>query len=342
MISAGIDYRLCKEYILSKTTEELIARYYLGVSQIPCRICNPTREDRKPSLGLYYSNWGVSYIDFKTNDRGDIYHLLSEMFNLNELEVYQMILDNLSDIGYGTSNQIKLNYKNRSSNQNNYRNNKPKIKVRIRKWQQYDFDFWNQYGIDKLALKFGNIYPITSIFLTTAQGKKHILPAEKYSYAYVEEKDDIQTYKIYQPYSENYKWINNHDASVWDLWNKLPEIGDKVIITSSRKDALTLWRNLNIPSVSLQGEGYIPKKSVVYELKKRFNHVYCLYDNDEAGNNFSNLLCEQFDLIQLIIPNMYNAKDPSDLFKLVGKEEFIKILKKLIDETTIRNFEYPF
>ena len=38
-----------------------------------------------------------------------------------------------------------------------------------------------------------------------------VIPCEKYAYAYIEFKDGLPTYKIYQPFSENYKWLNNHD-----------------------------------------------------------------------------------------------------------------------------------
>ena len=57
--------------------------------------------------------------------------------------------------------------------------------------------------------------------------KQKIIPAEKYAYVFVEFKDNVESLKIYQPFSEFYKWRNKHDSSVWDLWEQLPETGEK-------------------------------------------------------------------------------------------------------------------
>ena len=38
--------------ILSKVTEADILSYYLGVTEVPCIINSPLRQDRRPSFGL--------------------------------------------------------------------------------------------------------------------------------------------------------------------------------------------------------------------------------------------------------------------------------------------------
>ena len=142
--------------------------------------------------------------------------------------------------------------------------------------------------------------------------------------------------KIYQPYSTNFKWMSKHDASVWDLWTKIPEKGDKLIITSSRKDALCLWANTGIPSLSLQGEGYIPKEKVINQLKDRYKKIYVFYDNDfknevNNGRNYGKAIADKFDLQQIEIPTEYKSKDPSDLYKNWGKEVFLNVINSLIN-----------
>ena len=155
----------------------------------------------------------------------------------------------------------------------------------------------------------------------TKDGITKIIPADKYAYAYIERKDGIVSIKIYQPFSDTMKWISKHDSSVWDLWTKLPESGERLIITSSRKDALCLWAN------------------VVNQLKQRFKNIYVLYDNDfkavekgeeNHGRVFGKHLSDMFGLIQIEIPEFYRSKDPSDLFRDWGKEVFRTVMQSLI------------
>ena len=129
--------------------------------------------------------------------------------------------------------------------------------------------------------------------------------------------------------------MSKHDSSVWDLWSQLPPTGDKLIITSSRKDALSIWANTGIPSTGLQGEGYLPKFHVVEQLKSRFKRVFILYDNDfDKEINFGRLqgasLAELFGLEQIEIPSDLLSKDSSDLYLNHGKQ----IQKQIITQLT--------
>ena len=161
------------------------------------------------------------------------------------------------------------------------------------------------------------------------------IKADKYAYTFVERKDGICSEKVYQPFNKNgMKWRSGHDSSVWDLWTKLPPRGKKCIITSSRKDALCIWANTGIPSVSLQGEAVGVKPQVMEELKSRFEEVYVLYDNDFKGEqNYGRIdgkkLSEQFGVIQIEIPSIYMCKDTSDLYKKYGKNTVVKVLEQL-------------
>ena len=170
----------------------------------------------------------------------------------------------------------------------------------------------------------------------TKNGKDMIIPCEKYAYAYIEFKDGVPTYKIYQPFSENYKWLNNHDRSVWDLWSKLPETGENIIITSSRKDALTIWANTGIPSTSGQAESVTFKGNVMDQIKSRFKNVFVLYDNDfdkpeNYGRIYGKELAIKHNLIQIEIPEYYESKDPFQFRTKHGEEIFKNTFNFLIN-----------
>ena len=305
-----------------------IAQKYLGV-KVPCLVCSPFRDDKRPSLSLYYSKSGnLCYKDFATSEGGSLYDFLSRLWNTSMSETISKIA---SDIGI---KDTLVKRKTKSLR----KTTKSVLQVKIREWRDYDIEFWAQFGINKDWLKFGDVYPITQMFFTK-DGITKIIPADKYAYAYIERKDGIVSIKIYQPFSDTMKWISKHDSSVWDLWTKLPENGDRLIITSSRKDALCLWANTGIPSLSLQGEGYVPKEHVVNQLKQRFKNIYVLYDNDfkavekgeeNHGRVFGKHLSDMFGLIQIEIPEFYRSKDPSDLFRDWGKEVFRTVMRSLI------------
>lgn len=323
---------LWKEDITNVIPEAEILGYYLGISKIPCVINSPLRPDTKPSLG-FFTRDGVEivYQDFSTGETGTTFMLLGQLFKLSQEETLKKIYNEL--VLKRILNTTKVDISERSRNRVTFSNG-TEIDCKVRNWKKHDIDYWEQYGISLEWLKFSNTYPISHILVTKDKFTKTFL-AEKYAYAYVEFKDGKTTLKIYQPFSETFKWTNKHDSSVWDLWQQLPKEGDNLIITSSRKDALCIWENTGIPACSLQAESYFPKEQVVDELKSRFKNIYILYDNDfnkekNYGALYSKALSEKFNLIQITIPNEFRVKDTSDLCKEYGREQVKQTISKLI------------
>lgn len=303
-----------------------IAHKYLGITCVPEVINSPLRQDNNPSLGLFINNRTNSlwFKDFGSGEKGSLYDLLAKMWNVSKDKVYDRILEDMPAPALIRKHGVKV-----------YRKSAGKVEVRVREWRDYDIAYWDSYGISLPWLKFGEIYPISHIILTK-NGHSYPIPAEKYAYVYVERKDGIVSFKIYQPYSKEYKWMSKHDSSVWDLWTKIPEKGDKLIITSSRKDALAIWSNTGIPALSLQGEGYIPKEHVVQQLKDRYNKVYVLYDNDfqseeNHGRMYGKMIAERFNVTQIEIPEKWKSKDPSDLVKNHGRGVLRRVIYELVN-----------
>jgi hypothetical protein len=323
--------------ILAKTTEEDILYYYFKTT-VPGLISSPLREDRKPSFGFYYSNSGsIKWVDFSTRERGSLYDLLEKLWNKNFQEVLDKIYDDLPKFALSSDNQSNIT--KHGHNRITY-SNETLLECKVREWRKYDLDYWESYGVSLPWLKFGDIYPISHIIITKDKDKsklRYVVPAEKYAYAYVERKDDIISLKIYQPLSKTHKWSNKHDSSVWDLWTQLPEKGENLIITSSRKDALCVWENTGIPSCSLQAESYLPKEHVVNQLKERFKNIFILYDNDFKSNvNHGRILggsmAKKFNLIQIEIPDEYKSKDTSDLCKNYNRQTVKKVILDLLNK----------
>ena len=328
MVSKGTD-TISIDDVRRITTDYEVVNKYLGISVVPSNINSILREDKNPSLCIFPYKDSLFFKDFGTNQSGNIYQLLSLYWNIPLNQVYRKIVTDFN------SNN-KLSCCKKSSKTIIKRKSNINIKVKIRNWKPWDIEYWSSYGISLKWLEYCDIYPISHIFLIHQNGEQLIISADKYAYVYIERKDNKVSLKIYQPYSTNFKWMSKHDASVWDLWTKIPEKGDKLIITSSRKDALCLWANTGIPSLSLQGEGYVPKEKVINQLKERYSKIYVFYDNDfenkvNNGRNYGRILAEKFNLQQIEIPTEYKSKDPSDLYKNWGKEVFLNVINQLIN-----------
>ena len=311
-----------------KISDADILSKYLGITQIPCVIQSPLRSDNRPSFGLYSPDGThINYIDFGTKDKGTTLTLLSKMWNTDTYNTIKKINDEIGLI----SNSRGIITLNKSNNRVVVKKSvNTDLKCKIREWKDYDIKYWESYGINLKWLKLAEVYPISHKIIVK-DNHSYVFKADKYAYAYVEHKEGKVTIKIYQPLNKKYKWSNKHDKSVISLWTKVPEYGDKICICSSLKDALCLWANTGIPSLSIQGEGYSMSKTAIDELKRRYKKVYILLDNDITGLLDGVKLAEETGFINIILPQFEGGKDVSDLMKAKGKEAFLKIILPLFN-----------
>lgn len=322
--------------IKSRVTEIDILSFYLNIKELPCVINSPFREDNRPSFGIYLSNKSqrVYYKDYATNDSGGLFDLLGKLWKCD----YRKVLENINkDINKIDKGDIRLNTKSsvtiRSSNEHYSTSD---LQCKIREWRDYDIEYWSQYGISLKWLKYADVYPISHKIIIKNQ-HKYVFKADKLAYAYVERKEGKVSLKIYSPYNKKYKWSNKHDNSVISLWTKIPEYGDILCICSSVKDSLCLWANTGIPAICPQGEGFNMSNTAINELKRRYKQIFILYDNDEAGILDGKKLAEVTGFTNLILPKFNNGKDVSDAYKILGKEEWLKMMRLLFSSSRPSN-----
>ena len=308
---------------------KILTAVFPEITSIPCKISSPFRADSNPSFSIYLNDDGhVRFKDFgDSNSHGSLLDLLCKKWDCSFHQVFGKILDVMakqegSDVSIKPK-QIKTLTRKESSELT-------KIQVAVRPWRDYDYEYWASYGIEKQWLKYAEVYPISHKIVTkkdkeTGKTNKYIFPAEKLAYAFVERKEGNLSLKIYQPYSENYKWCSRMDASVISLWTKVPEYGDRIIICSSLKDALCISCQLHIPAIAPQGEGYNISETAIKELKRRYKKVFISYDTDLAGIVDGQKLSEQTGF-KNIVPNLGDSKDYSDYYKsLKDKQEFKRL-----------------
>lgn len=308
---------------------DLLAKYF-NISTLPCLINSPLRKDTHPSFGISISKDNkIKYMDFSTGDSGDIIKLLSKYWGLSLFDTIKRIADDSiskSDIAIRNTTSV-----------NTYRSKyDSSISVKIRDWEDYDYQYWRSYGVNPELFNKIEVRPIsykivTTRDRTTGRTTKTCYKADKYAYVYIERKEGKVSLKIYQPFNKDgFKWSSKMDRSVISLWTLMPERGDKLVICSSLKDALCLYSQSGIPTIALQGEGYSMSSTAIKELKRRFNYVYICFDTDKAGLEDSKRLSMSTGFIN-VIPDFHGQKDISDYYKsLNNKEDFKQLINLFI------------
>jgi hypothetical protein len=330
---------LTKEHLMKQVSDVQIYQFYLGQEiGIQSSISSPFREDKNPSFGFFIGISGeICWKDFKIGT-GDCIDFVKQMFGLNFNEALVKIVQDFDltdefefkplDVPKTNNEKIQVDRMNSVKRLSEFK----RIDIKTRKAQLYDIEFWLRFGITKQTLIQYNVTPIEYYFING-----NIIKTDKYAYAFIEFKDGKETYKIYQPFNKEYKWINNHNDSVWQGWVQLPEEGGRLIITKSLKDVMSINEVLNTPAVALQSESVLPKEKIVAELHSRFDEIYIFYDNDfdkdkNWGEIYSKRLASEFHFYHVQIPDKYKCKDFSDL---VDKYGAVRSKKLWDDEISI-------
>lgn len=310
--------------VLQRVSPISLVQRYLNIDTLPALVCSPLRADRHPSFYIYSPDgYKVFYKDYASGDRGDIFDLLKIKLSLSFSELIHQIA---SDPAFKDSVSIESRSKKFSKSRTPV-----DIKVKVREWRQEDDDYWMSYGIPRKWLQYAEVYPISHKIIYK-EGNKYTFHAAKYAYAFVERKEGNVSIKIYQPFSKRFKWTSSNNGSVIGLWAKMSKQGNKIVICSSLKDALCLWANVGIPAIYVQSETTGISNTAKEALRKRFKRVYICFDNDAPGLEDARNLSEITGFANVVLPEFKGGKDISDLYKSVGKEEFVKIVKPLFDD----------
>ncbi len=326
------DIQITKESILKLVTQEEIYSYYIGfdINNIISTVINsPFRADNVPSFSLYYhraEKQTLMFFDFATKDCGDFIIFVTKLYGISYSKALLKIAYDLKLTNFNIDNNIKIQITNIEKIKE-----KKLIDVGInkREWLQKDKLFWQQFGITKSTLELYNVIPIKFIFYNGVAVK-----AESLAYAYCEKKDNIISYKIYQPLTKNkkYKWINNANYTVHQGYTQLPKKGNLLIITKSLKDVMSMRDVMNISAIGLQSESVTMKDSVMEEYKSRFKKVICLFDNDKAGIKLSELFASKYNIPYFLLPELPNVTDFSDLVKYGGNNVATSIFKESLNK----------
>jgi len=270
------------------------------------------RDDPKPSAMISQRGEKLRYIDFGYSEhRFDSISYVQYKFNLGFMDVLKLIDHDFAlGLGKGTVQMKKRFVESRPKQV-------PKIKtviqIKARPLTRLDMEFWGQYHITKETLSMYHVVPISYFWINGQRFKADLL-----AYAYCEYGNRI---KIYQPLSDR-KWFSNVNTHDIQGLYELPVMGSKVILTSSLKDVMALSES-TIHACALQSEMMMPHPKAIKLLQRKFKEVVVLYDNDydkdkNPGQTMALKICEKYNLRNIVIPERFQSKDPSDLILTHG------------------------
>lgn len=332
-------YKNIKEEILHKIDVIDIYSFYLkkNIKQIPFKCKSPLRTEQNPSFSLYIYNNTIFWKDFTLGVSGDVFKLISKMFDINYNEsvykIYQEMIKNNFLLNerkiYNVHKSIKISNSSIEITPFIFKNKIP---------QSY-FDYWEQYKvITKNILKKNNVFAVKYVMLNDtiyARYKNNdiiILYKEK-------RKNNNKIYrKIYRPFNKEKKWLSNYRGDSKWLIHGLSNINKTVnyiIITKSNKDKMVL-EGLGYNSVNVQNEGISIPKEIINYLKSLYEYIYIFYDNDfNKSKNWGQIAAKKQKQIypcfsNIMIPSKYECTDISEFINRYDIEKTSNLLQKLI------------
>lgn len=315
--------------ILSEITEYDIFKYYIGKDFKIGTIRSPLRKDSNPSFDIYRSPKTVRQILFKdhgSGESGSCFDFVMKAYGLSFMQALRLIDHDfnlkLSNAPL-TKRPLTKGYVGKVTGVDVDKIQATcAIRVVRRKWNATtDKDFWGKYNISVKTLKKFHVKPIEALKINDRWFRFRKTEAV-YCYWFGE-----YYYKIYQPYSTDFKWLSNTNTDILQGWDQLPENGEFIVITKSLKDIMVL-DTIGVPAIAPQSEGNIPSAEVINNLRRRFKHIFSNYDYDYRGVVSANVMKKRYGITPLMFSHRWQAKDVSDFVKMNS----IELLKKIKNE----------
>lgn len=343
-------------------------------------IVSPIRTDMHPTCGFRYNNRGkLKFKDFAGYFWGDCFdaaaYIISNMegfkgLDVNSKEGFITVLRHITftfkDIFYGEEKDPLID-NSITKTISKIKKEKPIIELVIREWNITDENYWKQFNVNLQTLNINFIYPIEQYYINRKSNPepKYFYSEKDPCYAYIlgKDKQGIYNIKLYFPNREksNTRFITNcnHLEGIYQLGRDDYDIiiltkstKDRVSISSSLKMLSSLYGELNIDKIgviNIPHETYKLRDNEYFWLKNKLSQkgrIVSLMDNDRTGKIEAIYLKKEYNILPLIIPKSYKAKDFSELFKYNKITEvnnlIINTIKKLNDYAEKKYNEDPF
>lgn len=280
-------------------------------------------KDRTPSMCIYMDHNKGVYVfkDFSTGKAGCHMELIKQLFGLTYHQACTKILEDYNDFVLHNNGGYDL--------QEFKKHRKYRVDSYVqRQWNSRDGYFWTQFNIGSRLLERYHVRPLEQyIMMKTNDDGSEIRLAIKGLYIYGYFKADGSLYKIYQPKTQDKKFLKvaNYIQGSEQLQGKR-----WLLITASLKDLLSVRSlKLDIDLVAPDSENTMIPPSQMEEWFATYEKVLIMLDNDEAGLDAMTKYKEKYPEIAPIVLLM--SKDVSDSIKDFGAQAVKQRLVTLID-----------
>lgn len=313
----------------SKWTKELVSSYineeevfaHLGLpveEPIGTRFCSPFRTDTHPDCKLIFSKEGkLRFYDPAMGESLDWISLVMYSQSLSFQGALDWVADTFSLEGKKESKPtVFMEAAKRKAPA------AATIQVRFCPLSWKDKLWWQQFNVSEQMLLDNNVFAISDYWLN---GRHHYCPKGQLAFCYRE----ADGYKLYFP-EEDRKWKWRSTTKVLSCYETLPQTGDLLVITSSKKDALCL-KSFGYNVIAPQGEGMDIPSGSLWELKLRFKRLVIFYDNDYPGLQLAHQKRISWQVDDFVyLPFTEEAKDPAAYCQLYGAEAAQTIFNTLL------------
>lgn len=305
-----------KEEILSKTKGGLlIYKYYLPElikSGRGFKTNSPFRDDRKPSLTVFYWKdkqiWCYKDQAFPEEYKGDCFKFISQIEGMEDAD-FVSLLRRAGELCEEMGIELTGEY---TSPELEYGNPVEIIPQRESPVLPKTIEYLNKYGLtveEAIAL---NMIPVEVLRVKCDCGKVREYKTPQVSFFLNGENGG----KFYTPSPKNYYAVYTGGPYRFALGDPL-KAGILVYI-SGEKDAVNFYKQTGIPVVALGSEGVNPSPEHLQDAFDEGIINLVLYDNDDAGARNSKRMRDNYGMLEVrlseIIPDGHTTfvKDVSD------------------------------
>lgn len=316
---------LTKEFILSRITEEDIFLKYLNIyPNLTQRFRNPLRDDAHADCVFYRDGRGVlKFKDFAYRINVDCFNVvmivwqvnyghalkkIAEDFKLYEKDIDFSVVANWKEVTEKAAKKLSI------------------IQVKRKEFTKEELEWWREQGIHKNIL---SLYKVSSLQLVWLNGDV-IYSYSRKDPGYVYHFGSDYNYKIYYPFRQSYRFLQNISKTTLQGWEQLPEEGRFLVITKSMKDVMCLY-TYNIPAVAPTSETILISEELFSKLSDRFFYIFTLFDRDKAGTHMTWLMRKKYNTIPLIF-DKEEPKDFTDNFKKYGTSYMSELIEEIKEQ----------
>jgi len=320
MITGSKKVELTPESILSKISTYDLFRYYIpdktwkiGVAMNSC-----LHKDDNPSFLVGNRGGDLHFIDFSSNQKGDVFTFLKLLFGLDSMNDVLLKID--GDFGLGIGNAPVKDYKQIISQYQQPEELGKRyclIQAITRKFTQEELKYWQQYQITIEELRANNIHSIKEMYLNKSRLSLQDL---RFGYFY----PNGGWWKLYQVNApKKSKWLSNVPIdTAYGLENL--DKDHNTLICKSLKDFMVC--KLIYPYVChVQNESLSAfSLNTISYLKEHSKEVFYGGDSDIPGKNASYAITELFGFKHINPPDELlneGIKDFADWGRYKGLEE---------------------